>query len=521
MDAAIRQGERAIAKIDENVAIVARLRELKAKKASGATFSPQDTAYLKQYEALDADLVPNGDALHDAELPRQQLARDAGTGADRGAEKACKEFEKDVAKEKGRLASEAERAKDARARIAAAPEPAEPPVPTTGRERLAGRSAPSDWADFGGYRIPDGPEPGSKWARAEQAMRDGDYAGARELYRQAHAEGTITDALFEGLEQRVDEAALSRRRPLGEKQDTSAEIPPDVAEDILKRRWDSKDPKDLRVPIERSDPQAIGQVWRYSDETGSYILKEVPLTQPGNVDMIESAIVSSRLMDELGIPSARVAFRQVKVGDQEMVRFIIRRIDGEDLTKLSSGELFHYRQELSEQRAFSLLIRDYDRKTANAFLGKDGRVYYIDADLASMYEGQPIRPGKLEGRWGQDHWYLRSNETVRQLAGDTDPEMVKRFTNGLKTNMVERSLTANDAQGMVKRIQTLMDPANQPRLEAILTRAYREARGPAAQEGVIKTLVSRTIETMRARTTKIPEVLKLLNERNGTPLAGL
>ncbi len=515
LDAAIRQGEEALERIEQNAAIIKRLRELKAKITSGTTFSPEDTAYLAKYKSLDPDFVPNGDGVHDSELPRRQLAQDANTGADRGASKACRELENDVAKEKGRLNSQAGRAKEARDRLAAAPEPADPVPPASARARLAGKDAPKDWGENGGYRIPDGPAPGSKWAQAEEAMRNGDYDGARELYRQAHAGGEITDELFTAFEQRAGEALEVRRLPLGEKQNTSAEFPPNQVDKILVKNWG---PKDGKIPIVRTDPEAIGQVYSYSDETGSYIVKEVALKNPANVDIVESAIVASRLMDELGIPNSRVAFRIIGEGDERTVRFLIRRIDGEDMNNLTSGELFQYRKDLSEQRAFSLLIRDYDRKPSNFFRGRDGRVYYIDPDMGHMYEPNAIVPGKLEGRGGQDHWYWRSNETIKSLTGDGDPEMVKRLTNGIKTNMVERSLTANDAQAMVKHINTLMDPANQAKLEDLLTRAYREARGPEAHVLAIKELVTRTIKTMRDRARRIPDVLKLLNERNGIPL---
>lgn len=509
MDTAIRQGEQAIEQMDLSAASLSRLRDIRARKAAGGTISADDARFLAMHQSVPSDFIPSGDCVNDAKLAASRLADEARAGADASAAGVCRKFEDDIARGRSKLAEQSRKAKAARESLAQAKSPTLPP---TGGGTV--QMAPRQW---GTYRIPPAPMAGSTWAQAEKAMRDRQFQKARQLYQRAFDEGELTEELFRAFEQRALEALRARKLPLRSPQPTFAEFTPGQVDDILLKRWNQ------RTPLKRADATPFSDVFEYSDASGSYILKELKLgdkvgsSEEDLCRFIDSALVSSRLMDALGIPNARIAATIVRDprGDATAARFLIRKIDGHTLAELSSGELFLYGKELSEQRAFALLIGDHDRKLANAMLGEDGLLRYIDPDLARLRATDGADPFFMEGLGGLDHWYVRSADDMHKYAAQTSRETTLFYERSTRAHLAERALTINDAQPMVDRITRLLDPANEANLKDLLARAYREARGHQLTDKSLEMLVEQTIATLRARGRRLPEVLHHLNQRNG------
>jgi hypothetical protein len=525
---AIRQAEADVQRIEQGGATLRRLRELSRPRPAGQALPPADAAVVQRAEQLETRFIPNGDPLHDSTLVRAHLAEEVSSGASSDATRVSEQFEGALNTQKTNIAVEVQRAEAARLKLAAARPAAAVRVP-----RKASEAA-------GGYEIPLEPAPGSAWAQAEQALRDGDYAGAKKLYRTAYFDNhELTERLFEALDQRAGEAwAASKvpRIPLGPKQPTSAEFAPGQVERIL------SDNSHFNTERLRTDPEVMSRVFEYADSDGAYILKEIKtqkwpdMTDQDQKDAVEALyraadneIVASRLMDALGIPCARVGAHAVKnaKGEVESIRLVMRKIDGRELGELSAGQLLQYADDLSAQRAFGIIIRDYDRKLPNAMLGKDGRVYYIDAGVAEFRNQNLLqdpnwvkRPYVEEGFFGQDHYYIRSEQHMRELAGKTERQSVAEYKSWVQTHLVERSLTANGAQPMVRRIESMLDPApdKQAKLLNLLTSAFRESRGISKTAEEIREMAEQSIKTMRIRQQRLPEVLKHLNERNGIRL---
>jgi hypothetical protein len=525
---AIRQAEADVQRIEQGGVTLKRLRELSRPRPAGQALPPENTAVVQRAEQLGANFVPNGDPLHDSALVRAHLAEDVSAGASSDAARVSEQFEGALNTQKTSIAAEVQRAEAARLKLAAARPSA---------AAVAPRMAPKEQ---GIYEIPNEPAPGSAWAQAEQALHDGDYGRAKDLYATAYFDNhEISEKFWEVLNARVGgawEVAQARRVPLGPKQNTSAEFTPGQVQRVLVDNWG------LKTPLKRSDLPMMSKVYNANDAEGAYILKEVTLqklptypTAKQKADALDALyraadneIVGARLMDELGIPAARAGVHVVKnptTGAVESIRMVMRKIEGQELGELSAGQLLQYADELSAQRAFSLIIRDYDRKLGNYMLGKDGRIYYIDAGQAKLLEEAMVknpnwedRPFWEEGFGGLDHYYARSFNEMNLTVHRTDTAGEAEFLSWAKANLVERSLTANGAQTMVSKIERLLAPENEAALLDLLTSAYRESRGIDSTAEEIWKMAKETIQTMRLRQQRLPEVLRHLNERNGVRL---
>jgi hypothetical protein len=524
MAAAIRQGQTDVQRMEQGGATLKRLRELSRPRPAGQALPPADAAAVQKAEQLGSTIIPNGDPLHDSAMVRAHLAEDISSGASSDAARVSQQFENDINTKKTSILVEVKRAEAARQKLAAAR-----PAAVVGGPRKVP-------IEQGGYEIPPEPTPGSAWAQAEQALRDGDHVRAKDLYRKAYDNYEIPEKFHKALDRRLVEAlalAKATRAPLGPKQPTSAEFDPGQVQRELVDRWEFK------TPLPRSDKEVMSKVYNSADN--AFILKEITLQTVPNptpkqkaaaLDALyraaDNEIVGARLMDALGIPAARAGAHIVKnvtTGEVESIRLLMRKIDGKELVELSAGKLLQYADELSAQRAFSLIIRDYDRKLGNYMLGKDGRIYYIDAGQAKLFEDEMLENPNWaerlyweEGYAGLDHYYVRSDEKMKLLIHRNDKAGEAEYLNWAKTNLVERSLTANGAQAMVSRIERLLAPENEAALLDLLTSAYRESRGVSITDKDIRELAEKTIKTMRLRQQRLQEVLRHLNERNGLPL---
>ncbi len=522
---AIRQAEADVQRMEQGGATLKRLRELSRSRPAGQAILPADAAAVQKAEQLGATFIPNGDPLHDSALVRAHLAEEVSSGASSDAARVSQQFENDLITKKTSISVEVQRAEAARLKLAAVSRPSATVVP---------RMAPKNQ---GTYEIPNEPAPGSAWAQAEQALRDGDYVRAKELYATAYFDNhEISEKFWEVLDARVGVAwklAQASRAPRGPKQQTSAEFAPGQVHREAVDHWD------LKTPLPRSDQAVMSNVFNSADN--AFILKELTLrtlpnpTAKQKADALEALyraadneIVGARLMDALGIPAARAGVHVVKsatTGEVESIRLVIRKIDGQELGELTAGQLLQYADELSAQRAFSIIIRDYDRKLGNYMLGKDGRIYYIDAGQAKLLEEEMLKNPNWderhlyeEGFWGLDHYYARSYTKMKLTAHRNDTAGEAEFLSWAKANLVERSLTANGAQAMVRKIERLLAPENEAALLDLLTNAYRESRGIDATAEEILKMAKDTIQTMRLRQQRLPEVLNHLNERNGIRL---
>jgi hypothetical protein len=526
MATAIRQAQTDVQRMEQGGTTLKRLRELSRPRPAGQAIPSADTAVVQRAERLETAFVPNGDPLHDSNLVRAHLAEDISSGASSDAARVSQQFENDLNTKKTSISVEVQRAEAARLKLAAAR-----PAAVVGGPRRVPKNQ-------GGYEIPLSPKPGSAWAEAEKALQNGEYDRAKLLYHKAYYDNhELTESLFYALDTRVAEAKDAVRFAISAKQPTSAEFATGQAEDILRNKWH------LKTPLKRSDRAATSEVFGYSDENGSYILKEVKIG--GWIDdegkeeaiqklysVIDNNIVTARLMDALGIPCARVTavVTKDKNGEIATARFLMRKINGKNMDELSPGDLYKYATDLSEQRPFALMIGDYDRKPPNSMRGDDGYVYYIDPDQAYLRDQRlldnssyDMRPKYEEGYWGQDHWYVRSKQIMEALAGKKDKESEAEVIKMMRYHIAERCLTANRAQPMVQKIKSMLDsaPENEAGILNILTSAYRESRATnyaTYTDAEIRKFAEDALKTMRFRQQRFPEVLKHLNERNGLPL---
>lgn len=524
IDNYVGQGEKLVqqskAAHDEAVKLAAILD----KKGRGETLTPEESNFLRQRaETVPADHIPNGSPLNDGKYARKVAAEQGQKGVKGDGKKVTEEFDKDSMSESSDMESGVNKAKDTKAKINEAP-----PTPPTSRTLAynPAEPAPGEW---GGYEKPPTPIKGKNWAKAEEAMAQGDYDAARDYYDKAVKANEIPDDMVDMHIARADEAAVARAALAGRAPAENAaavsktlaeDIPPGVAEDLLVTRWTQ------RVPLDKQG--GMSTVSRIPGEEG-FVLKEIvptgELHRNHLLDMGESEVVASVLARELGIPFPAVAVRFIRdaKGEIESVRLLIRRIHGEGLHTLSSGELFQYRKELSEHKAFAHLISDYDRKLDNFMrCAEDGKIYYLDAGMGDIRSnawgrGQPEIDFTNRGILGIDHWYVRGYKFPQQGNGfKLHTPGTDKYIAAVKVHLAERSLTYNDAKPAVDRILELA--RDESRLTKILKRAYQEAHG--ANNANVDTYVKAAIDTLKKRAARLEEMMKALNERNGRALPG-
>jgi len=258
MATAIRQGQTSIQRLEQGGAALKRLRDLSRARSAGQALLPEDAAFVRQAEPLGTAFIPNGDSLHDSALVRAQLAEDVSAGKASDAGRVSEKFEGDLVTRKTSLADDVRRAEAGRLKLAAARPATAAPGP-----RMSSDEA-------GPYEFPLTPAPGSAWARAEQALRDGEHGKAKLLYREAYDNYEMPERLFNAFGRRAAEAAEAAtkpRIPLGPKQPTSAEFAPGQLQKVLEDDWL------LKKPLTRSDKPVIGDVFESAD--GAFILKEI------------------------------------------------------------------------------------------------------------------------------------------------------------------------------------------------------------------------------------------------------
>ncbi len=523
VDRFVAEGKILQKRIETRHAEVVRMRELMKKQAAGETFTPDESEFLRaRMETVPGDFIPNGSAANDAPFADKVAAEGGAQGNKKETDDILGEFENGIKQEGEELNNNLNEAGGLKGKLKTAPDP--PPGPQTISYNPE-KQAPGTW---GPYKEPPTPTPGKNWAKGEEAMARGDYAAARQHYEEAAKANEMPDDLVDYYVTRAVEAQTASRLRMPENaaavaRTMSADIPPATAEELLVTRWNERTPLRVETPGATS---TISEIPGHPD----YLLKEmVPI--PGKIEsshleqMGESEVVASLLARELGIayPATAVRFMRDAQGEVKAVRLLMRRIKGDSLNGLNSGEIYLYRTELAEGKAFAHLISDYDRKLDNFMRSlEDGRVYYLDgamADIrsAAIGRGAPAVEFTNRGFLGIDHWYVRSY----RFDGGGLRDGIKNLTPGsetfkvaVKNHLAERSLTYQDALPMVKRIHALIGDEN--RLRNLLTKAYETAQGVGNAK--LSSFVDDAVHTLKIRDKTLDEMMRCLNQRNGIPL---
>ena len=223
-----------------------------------------------------------------------------------------------------------------------------------------------------------------------------------------------------------------------------------------------------------------------------------------------------------------VRFVRDAAGEVQAVRLLIRKINGQTLLTLNSGELFLYRQELSEFRpspnSSTITIASWTTTCGPAATG--GPITLMPGWLTSGggCAGSVGADYFNRGFVGIDHYYARSYKNTFNGV----PEGIANHAPGTgeyirdaKLHMMERSLTYNDAKRAVDEIMKLADPQNPAELKDLLTATYTEIY---PDDPHVADYVTEAMEVLHIRASKLEEVTKALNSaaagRCGVPPTG-
>ncbi len=547
------------------------LRALLDSAKAGKTLSPFENAFLERHFGKEwRQRIPTGEAGHDAALALEAGADGVRTGSDNGAVAAFDEFKPAVQEEIKDTAAAADQAQklatDLDANAQARPPPPRSTVPPTLPPDLDRKmptkvfgAAEASRPGKAQYRLPPAPRPNSRCAKAEALMHAGKYKEAQAEYED------LIDKIIRGEIVEADELPLEQihlKRCLAyELQGASRKIPlPNPASVAVNQPILASEVE--AALAKRSNWQPISSEGVMSDVfkvpgMDDYIVKVVSAKKVPPILDVEGNIVHADLAHALGLDTPGMNVRLVfdAKGQVQEAIYLIRKVDGGDLVKKSSAEIFLYREELSRHRALAVLLCDYDRKLDNYMVASDGRLFAIDAgmsDVGGTRHPQIDSPLIMEGEWGRDHWLSRiagsGGDPENPLAYLTSPDRW-RFRRNL---VAEEALTWEAARPTAEAIEALVK--DEARLRGILEGSYKkiyatEAEGarrlrqmiekerglgavvtdPAQLQQyrervvedvtkLIQNKVDRTVTVLQTRAKRLQEVLKGLNQRNALPL---
>lgn len=393
------------------------------------------------------------------------------------------------------------------------------PFPPTKAPRAYAESIPGWVTPKGNYKL------------AEEALHANDFARAKELYTQ-HLTDMLDDTMREFDEVRL--ALVERKIKLCDEllaDATRIPLPTDV--------------HPTSVPFDEGEVEAIlGRGFRPIKQEsnrvisksvdGQYYLKEMDCSTPDNLanalEEAEGELGAYELGRALGldVPATTVRVQRSPEGEIVNVQLLSKAIgDGSKLSALGNADIFRYREQLSRLRALSTWLGDFDRHLGNYIpLGKGGRVFSMDHGYAGLrkhraqaymdHYGRTPDVG-YEGYFGRDHFLERGFESAREAFNLRSPA---GMDDAAKAILHEQALTYNAAEPIVKEIERLISSAGEPELREILERVFAKIYGGNPKHKAVQDMVGEALRHLRTRGSRVEDLMKGLNDRNGIPLPG-
>lgn len=477
------------------------LDQLFEQVKKGQKITAQDELFLEKYFAKDwRQLIPNGQASHDASIAAAAAAEGASNGVNNGASGAVAALTPALEAEAASVLSASEEAR----RLAevltntprlprALPPPLEPPsIPRhLPRERFETRRGPTPtYTTNKNYPQPPVAQEMSESAVAEALLMSRKYDQAQAKFDQ------IIERVRKGELTEADELPiewLHKKRCLAyELQTATRKLP--------------RGPSGLTTALNQAEVEEVlnnPQLWERPAgiEQGAYslvhdvkgkdhlLVKEVPDKLPvfnkdgtpqidpaTNLQVmkpiavlqdVQNTMIHNELARALGfeVPAMEVKLFYNAKGEVTKAVYVMRKVKGRLLSELSAAEIFLYKEELSRHRALAVLINDYDRHIKNYIVTEEGHLVPIDAGVADVMGSRSLAEGVadpviMEGAWGRDHWFSRffKNEICGDLK-ELEPE-IDLFSPGetfhRKGLVAEESLSYRAALPTIQDIEKMV-----------------------------------------------------------------
>ncbi|MDO8539248.1 MAG: hypothetical protein Q7S40_02325, partial [Opitutaceae bacterium] len=516
----------------ENGALVNAISRLR----SGATLTPaEEELILRANAAVEFPpraAAPNGDPAHDSLIAQRGMTEGLTQNTNNGAGKTLEELVADVPAQADDLGKAAATLESAVLELEKAPALRTSPGLT--------RRYPNDAAGIAR------PSPGTKLAHAEAALANEDFELAETLYRQVIAEwaeaaekGLLLQSHewpWEMLQVRLRNAqrGLHGVKPAGPAPATLREAigDPDLAGAVSR-------PRQRLTEVKPGEAEgASGDVFKVHAPNStkenprfSHVLKEVVpdpkaklIKTPADLQrMVEGEVLATTIAQMLGfdMPAMRVVVEwEGRV--MKKATFVYRNVEGARLDKVAPEHLFALRAQLSQHRALSVWLGDYDRKLDNHFV-RNGRLIPIDAGQADLRGfvakgsggpptpvGEPALMDMVRDNWkvGAFHNMDDADPGLRELSART-------FAN-------ENNLTYRHAEPTVTKIEELLakDPGKLERALANgLDRIYHGSEVVGGNTAFVGESVQEMMGVLRERGAALRASMQRMD--GSVPAAGL
>lgn len=363
-------------RIERRFALKAELQQILASRRQGNTLTPKESeALAKAYGLVPqgnaADLIPNGDPVHDSEIAFKSVIDEATGGDPLGPQYPAAAVEKMESRvrvkqqEISEHVSKAEQlAKDCDEVAASKPQPRSLPITKPGVTAAERPPIPESFRWESTHPTPLGRKssiPGVQ--QADSAMTDGDTARAITLYERAQTEVTFPSAETELIEQRLQFARSvlqTPRPPAGAATRELSDIGAAEAERIFAREsiWRATEPcAKGTASVLFCDGESLIKEFVNEGEINGELLER----------MVRAEIVASDLGRALKLDVAAVEARLVRDANGSITKaqFIYRRMGDKSLQEVPPELIFQYRKELAEMEVLANLLNDWDRHAGN------------------------------------------------------------------------------------------------------------------------------------------------------------
>ena len=473
---------------------IEEIRTLFDKALTNKTLKNEEMKYLQENwgEAWKAKLqageVITGDPVTNAAIAAN-AAREATAKARKDGSVLClQEMKKEIEEHGGALEKLAEDSTKASSRVLEEASTAVESASPIANEVFISFE-PKSWRPI--WNV----QPGSRMARAEAALREGDFKLAKQLYEEAadlfEKEGRDLEMVI--LDRKIDMAtelmklqeAGELKLPQGEAVFAKPLSPEDLAA-IKNGQWTAMDSK-----------ASTSQLWR----SGDFILKKMNTAEgsPAFNRALEGELVTAELARELGLNVPSIAL-VTKDGETYIAT---RFIPGKDLSDASLADAFRYRDQIAQMNVLSHLLGDYDRHSSNFRIGSDANVYSLDA-AGSNVRGEGWTPSELEHLQGtkdmSDTWLARHTlNATSKHTNDPDP-----------TSLIHDLMLSNSpaVQDMTKKVHDLVK--NESRLRGLVEGSFRRVYGDKFDPA----LVNEAVAAIQARDKTLDFVVQGWNTRN-------
>jgi len=538
--------------VNRRKAVTGKVKSVLADRKKGP-LTADNQKKLAEIELPPMDeFVPGESAADNLLEPLADAKKQASAGTpDDGAIDAAAAIGEDLPGESIDLASSASRARAVARTLISEPSPGpvradfDPKLPTRTHERMRGRPLPPE------VKV------GSAVAEADALLRKGDLRSLKNAKKKLEKLLQRIEAGVDGAENELPEYLVRLKINLAEELiHLPVRVRPKGRPGFTKELLEEEMEAALKLPpdAERLHQGQMGDTYA----AGDYVVKKLrPTNSKGQqlgaddiLNMAEEEVLNSEMARELGMDVPGAACKILRDANGEVIGadVVFRRVKGKSMHELSAGEIFQCHAELSEHQALRVLRGDFDGKIDNYMLSEDGFVVAIDAGLGDC-RARNSGPGGSDNMWymeglaGRDHWYTRFFDDPKSGLGmrnvGQDHAQFDFFRKGL---VAEESLTYNAAEATAKKIEDLV--ADEKRLRTLLDRAYGRAYGVDGARKAIRDAVAsgdeaaitaardrfsdilqRTEEAvtdatrvLQKKSKRLDEVLRGLNERNGTEL---